>query len=74
MADCNPTKYPMDPKEHLSHDESGQLVNATNYKSIVGGLRYLVHTRPDISYSVGIVSRFLEKPTKHMLSRGFSGT
>lgn len=23
----------------------------------------MVHTRPDITYSVGIVSRFMEKPT-----------
>lgn len=31
---------------------------------MVGGLRYLVHTRPDIAYSVGIVSRHMERPTK----------
>lgn len=30
---------------------------------MVGGLRYLVHTRPDLAYSVGIMSRFMEKPT-----------
>ena len=62
MADCNPTKYPMDPKEQLSRDETGKLVNATDYKSMVGGLRYLVHTRPDIAYSVGIVSRYMRSP------------
>ena len=32
-------------------------------KSMVGGLRYLVHTRPDISYAVGVVSRYMERPT-----------
>ncbi|XP_074378547.1 secreted RxLR effector protein 161-like [Apium graveolens] len=63
MSGCNPTKYPMDPKEHLTKDEGGELVDPTEYKSLVGGLRYLVHTRPDIAYSVGIVSRFMEKPT-----------
>lgn len=67
MGDCNPTKYPMDPKEQLSRDENGRPVDATEYKSMVGGLRYLVHTRPDIAFSVGMVSRFMEKPTKkHM--------
>ncbi|XP_074322759.1 secreted RxLR effector protein 161-like [Apium graveolens] len=30
---------------------------------MVGGLRYLVHTRPDIAYAVGLVSRFMERPT-----------
>lgn len=64
MADCNPTKYPMDLKEHISRDEGGKEVDATQYKSMVGGLRYLVHIRPDIAYSVGIVCRYMERPTK----------
>lgn len=63
MKGCNPTKYPMDPKEQLINDEGGKAVNATKFKSMVGGLRYLVHTRPDIAYSVGIISRFMERPT-----------
>ncbi|XP_066398392.1 uncharacterized mitochondrial protein AtMg00810-like [Miscanthus floridulus] len=37
-------------------------VDATLYRSIVGGLRYLVHTRPDIVFTVGYVSRFMEDP------------
>ena len=53
----------MDPKEALHKDESGVPVDATEFKSIIGGLRYLVHTRPDLAYSVGIVSRFMERPT-----------
>lgn len=35
-------------------------VDSTDFKSMVGGLRYLVHTRPDISYAVGVVSRYGE--------------
>ncbi|XP_074361963.1 uncharacterized protein LOC141702157 [Apium graveolens] len=30
---------------------------------MVGGLRYLVHTRPDIAFSLGVVSCFMERPT-----------
>ena len=47
---------------------------------MVGSLRYLVNTRPDLAYSVGIVSRFMEAPTtehwaavKHIL-RYIKGT
>jgi hypothetical protein len=37
------------------------------YRSIVGSLRYLVHTRPNISFVVGMVSRFMEAhTTEHM--------
>ncbi|XP_074328210.1 secreted RxLR effector protein 161-like [Apium graveolens] len=53
----------MDPKEQITKDERGKLVDVTQFKSIVGGLRYLVHTRPDIAFVVGIVSRFMEHPT-----------
>lgn len=66
MVKCNSCKYPMEPKLELTKDEEGDLVNPTVYRSIIGGLRYLTHTRPDISYDVGIVSRFIERPTvKH---------
>lgn len=30
---------------------------------MVGGLRYLIHTRPNITYAVGVVSRYMERPT-----------
>lgn len=61
--ECNPTKYPMDPKEQITKDEGGEKVDPMEYKSMVGGLRYLVHTHADIAYAVGIVSRFMENPT-----------
>ncbi|XP_074341891.1 secreted RxLR effector protein 161-like [Apium graveolens] len=53
----------MDPKEQISKDEGGRVVDATMYKSLVGGLRYLVNTQPDIAFSVKIVSRYMERPT-----------
>ena len=37
-------------------------VDATLYRSIIGGLRYLVHMRPDIIFVVGYVSRFMQDP------------
>lgn len=60
MHDCNSVKFPMEPKLQMHKDEMGKAVNSTEYKSMVGGLRYLVHTRPDIAYAVGVVSRFME--------------
>lgn len=53
LEECNPTKFPMDTKEQLTKNEGGKSVDNTKYRSLVGGLRYLVHTRPDISFAVG---------------------
>lgn len=63
QKDCNPTKYPMDPKEQISNDEKEKPGDETKYQSMVGGLRYLVQTRPYIAYAVGIVSKYMERPT-----------
>lgn len=63
LEECNAVRYPMEPKIKMHKDENGKAVNPTNFKSLVGGLRYLVHTRPDIAHSVGIVSRYMERPT-----------
>ena len=43
------------------------VVDSTNYRSIVGSLRYLVNSRPDLAYSVGYVSRFMEAPREEHL-------
>ena len=67
MAECNSCKYPLEPKLEITKDEEGDSVDPIEYRSIIGGLRYLTHTRPNISYIVGIESRFMERPTiKHL--------
>jgi hypothetical protein len=36
----------------------------TQYRRIVDGLRYLVHTQSDLAYVVEYVNQFLEWPTE----------
>lgn len=67
MSDCNLTKTPMETRLRLKKNSASELVDQNRYRSIVGSLRYLLHTRPDLAYSVGIVSRFMESPrSEHM--------
>jgi hypothetical protein len=50
LTDCNPALTPME-------------VDATQYRCLVGSLRYLTHTRSDLAFSIGYVSRFMQRPT-----------
>ncbi|WVZ98205.1 LOW QUALITY PROTEIN: hypothetical protein U9M48_043674 [Paspalum notatum var. saurae] len=52
----------------LSKESNSPRVNATDYRSLVGSLRYLVNTRPDLAFSVGYVSRFMEEPHEEHLA------
>ena len=63
MTDCNPVDTPMEQNNKLLPGKPNLARDVTKFRSIVGSLRYLVNTRPDIAYSVGIVSRFMETPT-----------
>jgi hypothetical protein len=80
MSKCNPTKTPLEVGMKLSKKDAGEPVDATKYRSIIGSLRYLVNTRPDLAHSVGLVSKYMEAPgiqhwkaVKHIL-RYIKGT
>jgi hypothetical protein len=53
----------MEERLKLSKHSTAKEVDPTQYRRIVGSLRYLVHTRPDLAFAVGFISRFLERPT-----------
>ena len=57
IAECKPCVTPMEERLKLMKASTAAKVDATLYRSIVGGLCYLVHTRPDIAFIVGYVSR-----------------
>jgi hypothetical protein len=67
MGDCNLTQTPMEDRLKLSWDSEAEEEDATLYHKLIGSLRYLVHTRPDLIFAVGYLSRFMQRPTtKHM--------
>ncbi|CAL0332892.1 unnamed protein product [Lupinus luteus] len=69
MNSCNPVSSPVETNLRLTNDEGGEAVDATQCKQIVGSLRFLCNTRPDLIYGVGLVSRFMSNPKKsHMLA------
>ncbi|KAL3677349.1 hypothetical protein R1sor_027297 [Riccia sorocarpa] len=62
MQTCNPCQTPMEAGLQLSSSPEEQAVDEHDYRSTIGQLIHLTHTRPDISYSVSILSRFMSAP------------
>jgi hypothetical protein len=65
MDSCNAINTPIATGLKLSKEE-GKLVNPTMYKSLIGSLRYLTKTRPDILYGVRLASKSLYGDTKRI--------
>jgi hypothetical protein len=62
MSDCKPSPTPFQCSVKLFVECTTPLVDATLYRKLVGNLIYLTQSRPDISFSVSLVSRFMQQP------------
>ena len=51
---------PLAQKHHLQH-EDGPLVDATNYRNIVGAQQYLTLTLPNITHAMNLLCRFINR-------------
>jgi len=67
MTSYNPDHTMMEEKLKLSRESMMEEVDPTHYRRLIGSLRYLVHTRPNIMFAVGYMSRFMERPTMEHL-------
>eukprot|EP00253_Pinus_taeda_P034771 PITA_34771 len=56
MIECKATSTPLEQNVKLCNDDGTKEVNGTMYRQLVGSLNYLTTTRPDIAYSIGILS------------------
>eukprot|EP00253_Pinus_taeda_P032920 PITA_32920 len=62
MQDCKPATTPMEPGLKLSAQSSSLPIDETLFRQLVGSLIYLTATRPDISFAMGYISRFMSAP------------
>ncbi|KAL5753703.1 hypothetical protein ACOSP7_021923 [Xanthoceras sorbifolium] len=63
LQHCKPCSTPLCPSTPLSSSIDSPFHDPTLYRSTIGALQYLTHTRPDIAFSVNKLSQFLQAPT-----------
>ncbi|XP_047160358.1 secreted RxLR effector protein 161-like [Vigna umbellata] len=67
MTCCNDARSPLEVNVKLKIDEDEEGVNETDYRQLVGSLRFLCSSKPYLMFGVGLISRFMCKPKKsHM--------
>lgn len=64
MIDGKKRCTPLDVSARLRRDEGTRLSDPRPFRALVGSLIYLIITRPDIAFSVGVVSRYMQEPRK----------
>jgi hypothetical protein len=51
MLNCNSSPTPMESRLKLCKNKDGaDIVEPTAYHSVIGSLRYIVNTRPDLAF------------------------
>ncbi|KAL4580545.1 hypothetical protein LXL04_016743 [Taraxacum kok-saghyz] len=71
MLGCKPVSTPLETNlviDRVFDTNDTYLDNITDFQKLIGKLIYLTITRPDISYSVQVLSQFMHKPTKYHLN------
>ena len=63
MKDCKAVSTPMALNENLNSNDGAKKVDENQYRSLVGSLIYLTHTRPNITQAVSMLSRFMHNPS-----------
>ena len=62
MEHSKPISTPVEEKLKLTRESDGKRIDSTQYKNLIGSLRYLTTTRPYIVYGVGLLNRYMEEP------------
>ena len=65
MENCKLVGIPMITSHKLSNKDETPTVEQKKYRSMIGGLQYLTHTKPNIENTVGILVRFQADPKEY---------
>ncbi|XP_020584559.1 uncharacterized protein LOC110027457 [Phalaenopsis equestris] len=68
---CKSIAIPIDPNYKLGEAKEEPAVDKGMYQRLVGKLIYLADTRPDIAYSVSMISQFMHDPREPHLQAAY---
>lgn len=68
---CKPASTPMDPNHKLGEAKEEPSIDKRMYQRLVGKLIYLSHTRPNIAYSVSMISQFVHDSKESHLQAAY---
>jgi len=51
----------------LTRDKAGKVVDSTKYKQMIWYSIFLLTTKPDLTFSVGLIARYLNRPIDNRL-------
>lgn len=62
MSTCNLRHVPLEMNAKMSKATNEKRIDETRYSRSIGFLRYLLHTRLDLSFSVGLLCSYMQEP------------
>jgi len=68
MHKSNPAITPAEVGLRLEKEPEEAMVDPTEFRKIVGSLRYICCTRPDLCFSVRLISRYMQSPRQSHLN------
>ncbi|XP_019416380.1 PREDICTED: uncharacterized protein LOC109327666 [Lupinus angustifolius] len=69
IQNCKPASTPVEANMKINETSLENHADTTLYRQIVGCLRFICHSRPEITYVVGVISKYMAKPTQaHMIA------
>ena len=61
MTMCKPVTTPLNRNHKIDANSSTTENEPTQYRQLIGSSIYLIITRPNLSYSVGLLSQFMQR-------------
>ncbi|XP_019451702.1 PREDICTED: uncharacterized protein LOC109353795 [Lupinus angustifolius] len=68
METCNTTNTLVESNLKIDYCEHEANVNGTQYMQLVGCLRFVCNSIPEISYGVGLISQFMSDPRQSQMT------